>query len=327
LDERGYFVLPLSLFAEDLRTTESRIARVLAIVQTFEPYGIGARDLQECLLIQLRAQDKAATPAYQMVKEHFSDLLQGRLHLLQKKLKVTQEEMQKKILNEVRMLSFHPAALLQDTPVLPAYPDIFLKKDGAKWVVEVNEEDLPKFRLHPRYLQLLQEGISPEEERTLRSFMQAGKWLMRSVNRRRKVLRDIALYMVKKQQPFLQGQKALLPLSVKEIAHTLFLHESTVARAVTEKYIDTPFGVKPLRFFLSHAFTSKNGEEVSVKAIKSSLLNILEHEDKLHPYSDQELTTQLHSQGLPCARRTVSKYRKSLKISSKGRRKAASCGE
>lgn len=321
LDHRGYLSESVSSLAEELHCPQDAVFAVLKIIQTFEPFGIAARDLQECLLIQLKNQNKEHTLAYEMIEKHFYDLAQGRMQHLRKKLKLSPEEMQKKVLQELRPLHFHPGKTLEEIPTTILYPDLFLRKVGSKWIVDVNEKELPSFRFNPAYSGLLEKNISPQERKTLRGFMAKGKWLMRSINRRRKILKDIALYLIKKQQGFLQGKASLQPLSAKDVAEELNLNESTVARALSEKYIETPFGIKPLRFLLSHALINDRGEKKSTQAALAALKHILEHEDKSQPFTDQELSEKMQTLGFTLARRTIVKYRKGLKAPSKRARK------
>lgn len=307
LDAKGFLAPPPFLLAQSLSVSLETVLHVLRIVQMFEPRGIAAQNLQEYLLIQLQGKGKEKTLAYLTVKDHFEDFLQGRFGFLQKTYGVSKEVFQKEILHEIKTLSLQPICSSEPTYV-PA-PDLSVKQEDEKWTVEVEEKFLPSFRINEEWKKA---SLSKEETEVMQEFTSQGKWLARSIYRRRKILLQMGLYIVKKQRSFLEGKGALSPLSVKEIASHLSLHESTVARACSEKYILTPLGIKPLGFFLARAL----GETHSSKGAMAVIHELLKKEDKNRPYSDREISNYLKEKGIPCARRTVAKYRRKLKLSS-----------
>jgi RNA polymerase sigma-54 factor len=316
LDPQGYLSISLDELKEHLKITSENLLSILRVIQTFEPKGIGAQNLQQSLLIQLKAKGKENSLAFKIVVESFSELLHGKTALLQKKYKISNSILQKEILQELKKLSLRPISTSCETISAPVYPDLSLKKEQDKWIVEVIEDFLPKFYLKSETASLLKSS-STSDKRMLQGFYARGKWLMRSVNRRRKILLQIGLYIIRKQKDFLDGKAKLYPISIKEIAAELSLHESTVARACRDKYIETHFGIKPLGYFISHAL---NGE-TSAKAALEILKELLEKEDKNIPLSDQEISEKLKKQGVVIARRTVAKYRQKLLLGSQKTRK------
>ncbi len=306
LDAKGFLALPPFLLAQSLSVSLEAVLRVLRTIQTFEPRGIAAQNLQECLLIQLREKRKENTFAYLVVKDHFEDFLQGRFGLLQKTYGMSKEVLQREVVNEIKTLSLQP--ICSSEPTFLPTPDLSLKQEEEKWIVEIEEKFLPSFRIKEEWRSL---PLSKEETQVMQRFTSQGRWLMRSICRRRKILLQIGLYIVKRQRGFLEGKSPLAPLSVKEIASDLSLNESTVARACSEKYLLTPLGIKPLGFFLARALGKTHSNKGAMEVIRE----LLRKEDRNRPYSDREISNYLKENGIPCARRTVAKYRRKLKLS------------
>ncbi len=317
LDEKGFLSIALHDLRQSLNVSSHKLQRVLSIVQTFDPAGIAAQSIKECLLLQLKAKNKRDSLAYHIVDKSYEDLLQSRFEILQKKYKITRQTLKKDVIEELKSLSLRPTRTHFSEVYL--YPDLLLRKEGIKWTLEVNEKDLPFFRIKNEYQIFLNRCACKKEKEILQSYLNKGKWLMRNLNRRRKILLQVGLFIVKKQQGFLEGKRGLIPLTIKEIAQKLCLHESTIARACNEKCIDTPFGVKPLRFFLSHSVGGKTN--TSAAALLEILSELLKKEDKFHPYSDRQIAEKLQEKGISCARRTIAKYRKKLVLSPRRGRK------
>ncbi len=308
LDTKGWVRLPLPLIAKEYSIDEQLLEKALVILQSFEPAGIGARNGQDCLLIQLRKQQRENSLIFHLIRDHYDDFIKGRCKQLTKK------ELKK----ELASLYLYPIEPDDLTAGIPAQADIFFKKKGQNWIVTINEYSLPSFRLNKEYTQLLKNDLPKDEKETLQKFTKQGKWLMCAINKRRELLLKIGLYIVKKQQKYLSGNEAIAPLTKKEIASTLQVAPSTIARAFQQKYINTPYGIKPLYFFLSAPIN--NGGR-SVKAATQALKNLLENEDPLHPYSDRQLSEKLKQEGYFFARRTVAKYRTKLQLHSSFQRK------
>lgn len=299
LDERGY--LPASI----------ENSRILKALQTFDPPGIFARSIQESLLIQLRAKGLSSSDAYFLVEHSYDALVHGRYAWIQKKYK--QIDL-KKAIGHLSKLLLRPARSFEEEPAATIIPDLLIQKIEGGWTLELVEEDLPKFHIQTQYEE--QDAQSEEEKEALRSFKTQAKWIVRSLNRRRRLLKDVGRILVRKQALYLDEKGNLAPLSMKEIAETLQVHESTLSRALFGKYIATPRGVLPLRSLIN-----RDPEAMSAKEM---LEKLIAGEDKNRPLTDDQLADVLKEKGFHVARRTVAKYRVKLKIASASQRKAIS---
>ncbi len=291
LDEKGF--LPM----------EVENSSVLSTLQSFDPPGIFARSLQESLLLQLKAKKLTHTLAYTLIDQCYEDLLHGRFSLLKKRLKTSEL---KGAIEILARLTFRPSAAFKEEIATPIIPDISIERTKDGWIIEVNEEHMPRVYMEEKYLSL-------QEEETLRVFKTQAKWLFRSLDRRRKLLRAIARILLCKQAQFLDQKGPLTPFTVKELAEKLEIHESTVSRALFGKYMATPRGILPFKALLTSDAESKNAKELLEKLIAS--------ENKNSPLTDDELASALKKQGFRVARRTIAKYRSKLKIGSAAQRK------
>jgi RNA polymerase sigma-54 factor len=278
--------------------------QILRIVQTFDPPGIAARDLRECLLIQLKLQKKEASLAFFLISNHFQDLLRCRLSYLAKKFQMTVAEIQTALQKDISALDFHPAGRFQATPSSAVIPDIIIEQAETGYLVKINESPLPRFTL------------SPPSFANLNQHYTEGKWMEKILARRREILTKIVNYLLVKHADFFSGiTQNLATTSIQEIAQELQLHESTVARAVKDKYISCPRGIFALKYFFPHtSATAENGQSISHIDAKQLLRQLVDHEDKSKPLSDHSLARAMSKAGIPCARRTIAKYRKALNI-------------
>lgn len=298
LDERGFLIGPIA---------EADIP-VLSVLQTFSPAGIFARNVQESLLLQLIAKGKKNALAYELVQNCFEDLLQGRYESIKKKLKLADLN---GAINELAHLSLHPANSFKQDPVSIAAPDLLIEKIEGGWTLELIEDELPKFHIRTDYLEL--ELETAEEKELMRGFHTQAKWIFRSLGRRRKLLREIGRILVRRQSAYLNEKGPLTAISMKDLAEKLQLHESTISRALSGKYISTPRGTFLLKELLCSIPAAETAREILEKLIQS--------EDKENPLTDDELSNELKKKGFPVARRTISKYRTQLKIGSATQRK------
>ncbi len=278
--------------------------QILRIVQTFDPPGIAARNLQECLLIQLQLQKKEASLAYFLISRHFHDLLRCRLSYLAKKLQMTVSEIQAALQKDISILDFHPASRFQTIPSSTNIPDIIIEQIDSGYQVRINESPLPRFTL------------SPPSFANLNRHYTEGKWMEKVLARRREILTKIIHYLLVKHAGFFSGTtQNLASTSMQELAKELQLHESTVARAVKDKYVSCPRGIFALKYFFPHtSATAENGDTISHVDAKQLLKQLIDHEDKARPLSDNALARAMSKSGIPCARRTIAKYRKVLNI-------------
>lgn len=306
LDEKGFLSAPLEQIALFFNKTPARIESILSVLQSFDPPGICARNLQESLLLQLRAQNQTDTPAYLLVSECFDDLLHGRYLALKKKLGPINLP---QAIQKLSRLHFRPAALFAHDPTPTLYPDLQITKIDGGWTVELIEDELPEFTL--QYQDVIPD--TREEMDALRSFTTSAKWLLRSLSKRRKLLLQAGRFLTCKQARYLNQKGSLLPLTLREIAEELSLHESTVSRLLSGKYAATPRGILPLKSLLTVS--------PETETAKAALSKLIAHEDKKKPLTDDELAETLRARGHLIARRTISKYRKSLKIGPASQRK------
>ncbi len=292
LDEKGF----LGDFEAD--------PHILTIVQTFDPPGIAARDLRESLLIQLRGKKKENSLAYFLIAEHYNDLLRCRLSYVAKKLHQTVGDIQAALQKDISSLDFHPASRFQTTPSAMVTPDIIIQQMDSGYQVKINESPLPRFIL------------SPPSFANLNRHYTEGKWMEKILARRREILTKIVHYVLEKHAGFFSGMtQNLEPLSMQEIAQELQLHESTVARAVKDKYVSCPRGIFSLRYFFPYtSATNEQGTPISHVEAKQLLEKLIHTEDKNKPLSDNALARAMSKAGIPCARRTIAKYRKVLNI-------------
>ncbi len=296
LDERGFIGMEVAQ------------TPTLTLLQTFEPPGIFARNLQESLLLQLKARGALHSTAYFLVENHYEDLLHGRFSIIAKKLK---EEDLKKGLDLLARLSMRPAYAFKEEQLRPIIPDLTIERIDGGWTIALNEEDLPEVKLQTRYFDLDVKG--DEENEWIRAFKTEAKWIIRSLTRRRKLLLEIGKAILTKQAPFLDQKGPLAPLSMSELASELEIHESTLSRAFSEKYIATPRGILPMSSLVKADPKPAHAREMLEKLIAS--------EDKQNPLTDEELSNALIKEGIFIARRTVAKYRGKLNIGSASQRK------
>lgn len=316
LDEQGFLKTSLEEINTYFSFPVPKIRAVLEVLKGFDPVGVASKNVQEVLLRQLALQGKSKSLAYKIIDKYFDDLLHNRLPQIQKALKVSAQKIHEVIQNEIAKLELHPGAAFSQTQAQTLVPDAALRQDGEIFVADVNEEFVHPLRLNRQYLKMLEDKtVSDESKEFIKSKIISGKWLMRNLHQRNETITKIANYLGKKQKDFLLGGEGnLIPLTMREVASELELHESTIARAVADKYIETPRGIYPFRFFFSNAYTSEKGDDVSSKTVRNLITQIINEEDKKKPLSDEAISKQVQESGITCARRTVTKYRKELKL-------------
>ncbi len=315
LDQRGFLAASLSTLFNKEKL--SKAEAVLAKIQAFDPPGIAAPNLKMSLLLQLCLKGKEETLAYLLIDRHFDDLVHNRLRVLQKSLGCSDEELHRAVFQEIANLDLHPAARFNFEQLQSIAPDLIILKEEDSWQIEVNEETLPAFRVAPAFIQ-----SATAEASYFRKQVAAAKWLERILERRRKILKEIGSFLIKRQAPFLSGEtKAPAPLTMLELAEALEMHHSTIVRAVAHKYVHCAPGLFPLRSFFTHVKVETDAEAISPAQVKELLKELIEKEDKRAPLSDQALAEEIQRQGVSVARRTMAKYRQALKIAPASHRK------
>jgi RNA polymerase sigma-54 factor len=328
LDANGYLQLPLEELIdpdapEGQPAQRAHLEEALRIVQSMDPTGVGARDLRECLLLQIPASSPHAGRLRRLVGDHLEDLAANRLPLIERRTGFSFEEIER-LREELHGLQPKPGAVFTAPIVPPVKPDVFVDQapDGS-WKVRLEEIDLPSLRISPVYRQML---LSPDTEPATREYIKrkvnAAQWLIEAIEQRRSTLLKTAQAIVDHQTRFLtEGPEAIEPLKMQQIADRIGMHVTTVSRAVDDKWLQTPRGLYPLRRFFVGGTVSADGEEVAWDAVRLKLQEIVDAEPKDKPYSDDDLVDELAKQGITLARRTVTKYRKAMKIPSSRQRR------
>ncbi|GIW72091.1 MAG: RNA polymerase sigma-54 factor [Planctomycetota bacterium] len=323
-DERGEFVphaLADLVASMDNPCTVEEAERVLRRIQTLDPPGVGARGLQECLLIQI-GEGEAFALARRIVLRHLDDLKMNRLPKIAKDTGRTLEEV-KEAVEFISSLHPYPGALLGDKSPRHIVPDLECELVDGRYEVRLLDGYVPRVRISPHYRAMLaQQGDNPAVREYLKKKIESAKWLIESIEQRQATLLKIAREIVEYQSDFLdRGIDALKPLKMQHIADKVGVHVSTVSRAIADKYIQTPRGALPLRFFFTGGTTNAEGEAESVLALKQKVKDIVEQEDRRQPLSDEDIARKLKEMGYDIARRTVTKYRKQLGIPSSRQRR------
>jgi RNA polymerase sigma-54 factor len=331
LDNDGYLRRALSALVDDIAfrwntgTDEKELTKLLKIIQGFEPSGVGARDLQECLLIQLKHKTPTpeVTTAIKILEHHFNDFT-GRLYdKVRSRLRISEAEFDA-ALEEIVRLNPKPGAVIDtfDDRSTYVFPDFLLEVRNGVFSLTMPRYTIPNLRISQRYEQLLkkEEQAKTKSDRNtlvfLRQKIESAKWFIDALKQRQDTLMRTMQSIIDYQHDFfMEGDESLLrPMALKHIASVTNLDISTISRVVTSKYIQTHFGIFALKSFFSDGAVSESGEEVSIRNIKKRLLQFVEEEDKKHPYSDEELAEMLQKEGFTFARRTIAKYREQLNI-------------
>jgi len=324
LDWRGYLEHPLTDIAASMGTdvTLPQAEEALGIVQQLEPRGVGARNLEECLLLQLDARQPGYDLLARLIRDHFDDILKNRYPQTAKAVGCTMEEL-KAAVEEIGKLNPIPGALFGEEPAPHVLPDLRVEMIGGEYRVILEDSALPSLRICDYYARRLQQkDLDPQTETYLKEKFQSARWLIDAIQQRRSTLFNITSSIVETQKEFLdKGPMFLRPLKMQDIADRVGVHVSTVSRAMAGKYIQTPRGIYSLKHFFTGGVEKQDGEMESWEVVRQKLLQVIENEDKSAPLSDEEIAARLLRQGIDIARRTVSKYRKILKIPSSRRRK------
>lgn len=324
IDSKGYLRVSLTEAAGQLQVDSSEVARILTLIQSFEPVGVGARDLRECLLIQIKQRDIKNELIIKLISDHLTDLAKGRLSNIAHKLSVTIQEVQEAA-DLLKTLDPKPGRNFTNTnDTCYIVPDVVLEKVGGEYVILVNDTDVPRIRINSAYRSALSKDkhADASARRFVESKLNAAVWLIRSIEQRRMTLYKVANCLVGLQRDFLEhGSKYLKPLNLRTVADIVGVHESTVSRATSNKYIQTPRGVFEMKYFFSTGLNNTTGTTTSAESIKILLQEIIAAENKKYPLNDQKIVELLRQKGIIISRRTIAKYRDELGIPSIQRRK------
>ena len=324
LDDDGYLVASVEEIAAMGDWPVAEVERALQHVQTFDPIGVAARDLQECLWLQIKHLGLEGTPTEKVVTEHLRLLQNHQVPEIARRLGMSIDDLKEHI-EIIRNLDPKPGSRYNPTQSQYVIPDVYVMKVEDQYVAMLNEEGLPQLRISPTYRRLLDKsgGEANDETRAyVKDKFRSALWLIKSVDQRQKTIHKVATSILNFQRDFLDhGIEYLRPLVLRDVANDIGMHESTVSRVVNNKYMHTPQGVFEMKFFFHSGISSSYGDSVSSVTIKQRIRKIIENEDPRKPLSDSKIVSILQKEGLMLARRTIAKYREELKIPTSNQRK------
>jgi RNA polymerase sigma-54 factor len=313
LDEDGYLRAELAEIAARCNVEVAAVEPVLAMVQAFDPPGVAARSIQECLLIQLKSDPNPDPVSVEIVEQHFDDLTRRRYPDIARALRLPLDRVMESV-EEIMGLEPKPGRRFGGNDSRYIVPDVVVHKMGSDYVVVLNEDGIPRLRVNSLYRSLLRNS-GDEAKQYVEQKLRSAVWLIKSVDQRQRTLRKVTQSIVKFQKDFLdKGIAHLKPLSLRDVGEDIGMHESTISRVTTNKYVETPQGLFELKYFFHSGIASGDGEMVSSVSVKKMIQDLLANEDPAKPLSDQEVAQVLKGRGLVIARRTVAKYREELGI-------------
>jgi RNA polymerase sigma-54 factor len=311
LDDNGYLRAELGEIAAALGVSAAVVTQALAVVQALDPIGVAARSLRECLVLQLREDPTADPLAIEIVERHCEALGARRYEQLARALRAPLPRILAAA-ERIRRLDPKPGRAFGGAAARPVEPEIIVEKIRGEYVVTLKDEGLPMLRVARAYRGL---RLSPEERAFVAQRRQAARWFVEAIERRRQTIRRVVETVVQAQRDFFDhGPGHLRPLGLRDVAEAIAMHESTVSRAISSKYVETPHGVFPLRHFIQPGVPAATGDLVATVAVKAQLRALIDGEDGRQPLSDLALAAALRQRGFVLARRTVAKYRSELRI-------------
>ena len=327
VNEDGYLGCSLEEIQATVAELEvglDEIEAVLHQLQNFDPIGIGARDLRECLRLQLRALP-IGTPwrdqAYILVSDHLAILARHDFTLLSRRMNLTEDEL-RTVVHLIQHLNPRPGAQITDDEPQYIVPDVIVTRTRGAWKVELNADTAPRLRVNPRYASLVRRADNSPDNTYLRNNLQEARWFLKSLQSRNETLLKVATAIVERQCAFLeQGDEAMRPLVLHDISEAVGMHDSTISRVTTQKYMNTPRGIYELKYFFSSHLNTSNGDECSSTAIRALIRRLVTAEEPGKPLSDEKIAKLLSARGIQVARRTVAKYREAMAIPPSNERK------
>ncbi len=331
IDEDGYLTTSLEDIHKNLdiqlEIEPDEIRAVLHRIQQFDPVGVAARDLQENLLLQLQQYD-AATPwlkeARILIRDYFGLLSNRNFTKLGRKMKLATDDLQH-VIHLIQSLNPRPGSTFDTAEPEYIIPDVFVVKKNDRWQVELNTDSTPKLRINSLYARMIKRGSNSKDNNYLRDNLQEARWFLKSLQSRHETLLKVSSCIVERQQAFFEhGDEAMKPMVLRSIADAIEMHESTVSRVTTRKYMHTPRGIYEFKYFFSSHVSTESGGECSATAIRAIIKKLVAAETPSKPLSDNKMAAILAEQGINVARRTIAKYRESLSISPSNERKRLS---
>lgn len=315
IDDRGFLTQTPPDVALQTGLPLDAVQRALAILRTFDPPGIGAEDLAGCLLAQLTAKGRGESVAARIIRDHFELLKRRRIPELSRKLAADPEDVQSAI-EEIGRLDPAPGRRFAEDSNRVVVPDVTVERDGDDWKIILNSDYIPRLRISSAYRDLIAKGsLSKQDRDYLRERMRSGKFLIDSIEQRQRTIERITREIMNAQREFFEnGVSSLKPLTMTQVADVVGVHETTVSRAIANKYVRTPHGVFDFKYFFTPGYQSEGGASVSNTSVKEMIADLINLEDRSSPLSDQDLVAKLRERGITIARRTVAKYREELGI-------------
>ena len=318
IDTHGYLTISVAEMAKELEIEEAPIDEVLQMIRTFDPTGVGSRDLRESLLTQLRERGLQNSLAYRIVDEHIGELEKKSTLQISRMMGVPFERTQK-AMDIIKGLSPAPTHGRFDTAAMPVAPDLVVEKVGDDYEVFLNDRNVPRLRINSSYKQLIRRGATTTQDTKayVRSKLEQARWLLNALNQRRTTMIKVMSAIVEEQQEFFdKGTGFLKPLIMEDIAQKVGMNVATISRVANGKYVQTPLGVYEIKYFFNAGIARSDGEDMSKRAVKQRIEELIRAEDAARPFSDQEIFKKLNDEGIKLARRTVTKYREELGIKS-----------
>ncbi len=313
LDDRGFLTQSPNDVALQAGLPLDEVQQAAKVLKSFEPAGIGADDLEDCLLLQLKAKGRGESLASRIVRDHFNLLARRRIPEIARKLGAHMDDVQVAI-EEIGMLDPAPGRRFAEDSNRVVVPDVTVEKDEENWLIHLNNDYIPRLRISNTYKEMIARGtLSKSEREYLRERMRSGKFLINSIEQRQQTIERITREILKVQRDFFEeGVSRLKPLTMTQIADAVGVHETTVSRAIANKFIKTPHGVFDFKFFFTPGYQAESGASVSNTSVKEMINDLIAGEDRSQPLSDQEIVAKLQEKGINIARRTVAKYREEL---------------
>ncbi len=322
LDDNGYLTLSIEEIAETFTIDAAIVENVLRIIQSFEPAGVGARDLSECLTIQCRSAGVKNENVYRIINEFLSDLADNRYPSIAKKLGITSQEVQE-ICDFLKTLEPKPGRMYASIDNRYVIPDVVVRKMGDEYYIIPNDRNTPRLTIRKDYQKMLSSELQNDDAvKFLNDKFNSAMWLIKSIEQRMQTIYKVVDMIVQKQRCFFEfGKKYLKPMTLKEIADEIGVHESTVSRATNGKYMETPMGTFELKYFFSSGVSDDSGDGIASASIKNYIQDIIDEENARKPLSDDRIARELAVRGIRISRRTVAKYREDMRIPASSKRK------
>ena len=310
IDDLGFLQSSVEEMAKNTGVEEQQIQSILEVIQTFHPVGVGARDLRDCLLIQLRRLGKETSMEYRIVANHLEELGKRRFPEIARRIGSTPEQVQK-CANLIATLDPKPGQIFTADPNNYVLPDVTVEKIDGEWQISLNGDQIPHLRISNTYKDLMaKDGNATDVRDYIRDKIRSGKFLIKSIHQRQQTISNIGHEIVARQQDFFnEGPTALRPMTMVQIAEAVGVHETTVSRAISGKYMATPWGVFEMKYFFTPGYQTADGEAMSNTSVKNAITELVGEENARRPLSDKEIVDILVKRGIPIARRTVAKYR------------------